>query len=310
MQEETVVVLMSTYNGERFLEKQLLSILQQQSCKVYLVIRDDGSSDKTVSIIKHYATIYANIKLIEGENVGFVQSFNELLQFASKLENKYFAFVDQDDIWLKRKLQTAIDYLRISDENMPCAFSSNSTLIDKKDNPIGTYIPFPLKLTKATLLINGLFQGCSMVFNKKAVEIYAAHPSPLKFHDLWMVYVCTFFGQFHFSDECLFLYRLHEKNVAGRKVKPKPKGLKAVIASFYFWTQQHCNHQDDALVFYHEFERQLNSSDKDLIFDYIHYKERLLSKLHLFFDKDVCPIRNGTFKEKFVYKLHILFNKI
>lgn len=51
MQEETVVVLMSTYNGERFLEKQLLSILQQQSCKVYLVIRDDGSSDKTVSII-------------------------------------------------------------------------------------------------------------------------------------------------------------------------------------------------------------------------------------------------------------------
>ena len=310
MQEETVVVLMSTYNGERFLEKQILSILQQQSCKVYLVIRDDGSSDKTVSIIKHYATIYTNIKLIEGENVGFVRSFNELLQYASKLKNKYFAFVDQDDVWLKWKLRTAIDYLRTSDENIPCAFSSNSKLIDQNGDPIGTYIPYPLKLTKATLLINGLFQGCSMVFNKKAVEIYADYPSPLKFHDLWMVYVCIFFGQFHFSDECLFLYRLHEKNVAGKKVKSKPKGIKAVIASFHFWTQQHSNHQNDAIMFYHEFEPQLNSNDKALIFDYIHYKERLISKLHLLFNKNVCPIRNGTLKEKIVYKLHILFNKI
>lgn len=310
MQEETVVVLMSTYNGERFLEKQLLSILQQQFCKVYLVIRDDGSSDKTVSIIKHYATIYTNIQLIEGKNVGFVKSFNELLQFASNLKYRYFAFVDQDDVWLKGKLKTAIGYLRTSDENLPCAFSSNSKLIDQNDNFIGTYIPFPLKLTKASLLINGLFQGCSMVFNKKAVEIYVAHPSPLKFHDLWMIYICAFFGHFHFSNECLFLYRLHEKNVAGKKVKPKPKGLQAVIASFHFWTHRHANHINDAMKFYQEFEQRLKMNDRVLIFDYIHYKENLASKLHLLFNKDVCPIRRGSFKDKVVYKLHILFNKI
>ena len=161
MQEETVVVLMSTYNGERFLEKQLLSILQQQSCNVQLVIRDDGSSDNTVSIIKHYATMYTNIHLIVGQNVGFKNSFNELIQFASRCNSKYYAFVDQDDVWLKKKLQTAIDYLRKVDDNIPCAFSSNSKLIDQYDNPIGIYIPFSLRLTKLTLLINGLFQGCS-----------------------------------------------------------------------------------------------------------------------------------------------------
>lgn len=310
MQEETVVVLMSTYNGERFLEKQLLSILQQQSCNVQLVIRDDGSSDNTVSIIKHYATMYTNIHLIAGKNVGFKNSFNELIQFASRCNSKYYAFVDQDDVWLKKKLQTAIDYLRKVDDNIPCAFSSNSKLIDQYDNPIGIYIPFSLRLTKLTLLINGLFQGCSMVFNKKAVDIYAAHPSPLKFHDLWMVYICGFLGQFYFSNECLFLYRLHENNVAGRKVTSKTKGLKAIVASFRFWTRQHCNHQLDATKFYQEFEQQLNARDKALIFDYIHYKNSFLSKLHLIFSKYVGPIKKGSFKDKMVYKLHILFNKI
>lgn len=310
MQEETVVVLMSTYNGERFLEKQLLSILQQQSCNVHLVIRDDGSSDKTVSIIRRYATIYTNIHLIEGKNVGFVNSFNELIKFVRNCNKKYFAFVDQDDIWLKNKLQIAIEHLQTANESLPCAFSSNSKLIDQNDKPIGTYIPFPLRLTKATLLINGLFQGCSMVFNKKAVEIYADHPSPLDFHDLWMVYICAFFGQFHYSDECLFLYRLHDKNVAGKKVKSKPKGLKAVLASFHFWTQQHSNHQDDAEKFYREFESQLPPNDRKLIFDYIYYKGRFCSKLNLFFNKELYPIKLGGLKNDLVYKLHILFNKI
>ena len=94
-----VAVLMSTYNGEKYIRDQIDSILSQIKVNVTLFIRDDGSTDSTVKIITQYTEKYSNIKFWVGENIGVGNSFMQLL-YSLTDEFDYYAFSDQDDIWL------------------------------------------------------------------------------------------------------------------------------------------------------------------------------------------------------------------
>ena len=93
MENKKVAVIMSTYNGERFIREQLDSILNQTYKNIEVVVRDDGSKDKTVEIVKEYMEKYSNIVLYQGENLGFIKSFFELLNLA---EADYYSYADQD----------------------------------------------------------------------------------------------------------------------------------------------------------------------------------------------------------------------
>ena len=92
---------MSTYNGEEFVAEQMDSILNQTYKNIEIIVRDDGSKDSTTKIIKEYQKKYKNIKLYEGENLGFIKSFFELLKL---VEADYYAYADQDDIWIENKI--------------------------------------------------------------------------------------------------------------------------------------------------------------------------------------------------------------
>ena len=102
----TVCVYMSTYNGEKFLQQQIDSIFQQKNVNVTLLVRDDGSTDRTVDIIKAQKQ---KIVLLEGMNIGAENSFMELLYYEQDAD--YYAFSDQDDVWMPDKLCTAIGKL-------------------------------------------------------------------------------------------------------------------------------------------------------------------------------------------------------
>ena len=107
--QEKVDILLATYNGERFLQKQIDSILQQTYSNFTIYIRDDGSKDGTIKIIKDYAQKYPNkILFIEDilGNLGVTQNFNELMKYSSA---NYIAFSDQDDIWLPQKIEKSFD---------------------------------------------------------------------------------------------------------------------------------------------------------------------------------------------------------
>ena len=91
METKKVAVVMSTYNGEQFIREQFDSILNQTYKNIEIVVRDDGSKDGTVDIVKEYQSKHNNIKLIEGENLGFVNSFFELLDLA---DAEYYAYAD------------------------------------------------------------------------------------------------------------------------------------------------------------------------------------------------------------------------
>ena len=106
---DNICILISTYNGHLYLDEQLESLYQLEHSKIMIVIRDDGSDDQTQLIIEKWANIL-DISLTKGTNVGWRKSFMELIY--NSPESDYYAFCDQDDIWLPNKLQVAIQKLK------------------------------------------------------------------------------------------------------------------------------------------------------------------------------------------------------
>ena len=106
-----VMVLLSSYNGEKYIREQLDSILTQQGVEVTLLVRDDGSRDATPRILREYAERCKNVIVLPEENVGCVSSFRKLLTEAYNYIDRvdYFAFADQDDVWLPEKLKSGAD---------------------------------------------------------------------------------------------------------------------------------------------------------------------------------------------------------
>ena len=221
MQKIKVLVLLSAYNGEDFIAKQISSILSQIDVEVKIVIRDDGSNDKTVSILRKLKKEYRDIELITAGNVGFVKSFTELAYYASVnySDFDFYAFADQDDLWYPNKLSVASEILTKFPRNEPNVYCSNSDLIDEKDNIIGKFKKYKPRYTRGNVIFYGTFQGCSMVFNKTALMEYVKHPPISAYHDRWMYLICHFLGNIYYDDKSQFGYRIHESNVVGTKVK-------------------------------------------------------------------------------------------
>lgn len=204
-----VAVIMSTYNGERFIKEQLDSILNQTYKNIEIVIRDDGSTDDTVRIIKAYQQKYKNIVLHEGENKGFIRSFFELLKLA---DADYYSYADQDDIWLEDKIKLAVDSLEMLDPNVPNMAFGNSDYYDEDMNFIGHS-----EKNKQFSFLKALFacvsQGMTMTVNKKTRDmIIECMPKSCFFHDWWTYLLCIGMGSVVYNNETTVKYRRRKEN--------------------------------------------------------------------------------------------------
>ena len=99
---DKVQVLLSTYNGEKYLQEQIESIIRQEDVEISLLIRDDGSCDKTIEIIENLKRKNSNIIYYSGNNLGPARSFMDLINKSGNFD--YYAFSDQDDVWKSKKL--------------------------------------------------------------------------------------------------------------------------------------------------------------------------------------------------------------
>lgn len=209
MSDKKVAVLLSTYNGEKYVGAQIHSILTQSYKNLVLVVRDDGSSDKTVKIVKEYMENYSNIKLVEGKNLGFIKSFFELL----KLEKAdYYAFADQDDIWLPDKIALAVESLNKLDDSKPNMAFSNSDYYDVdmkliKEGEKGKTFSFTNSLYECVT------QGMTMVINQKTKDTVLDYmPERVFFHDWWVYMICSGMGNVAYDDVTTVKYRRDGKN--------------------------------------------------------------------------------------------------
>lgn len=192
--QEKVDILLATYNGERFLQQQINSIFEQTHTNFFIYIRDDGSKDNTVSIIKEYVQKYPDkIAIIEDNfgNLGVTQNFNELMKYSTA---NYIAFSDQDDIWLPQKIEKSFNLLKEIEEkhnNLPAFVYSDMKIIDENDQL--THPSFwklaslaPKYFTFNRLLMQSIPHGCTILMNKKLKEIAFPIPQNAILHDHWL----------------------------------------------------------------------------------------------------------------------------
>lgn len=217
----TIQVLLSSYNGEKYVAQQIESILAQKNVDVHLLIRDDGSKDHTLEVMSKYQD--KNIKIIRGENCGSTKSFFTLMQLAGNFD--YYAFADQDDIWDHDKLFVAIE--KIKNYQKPAVYASNTRIVDSNSNFISCVKRTP-KINLGSAMIKNYAAGCTQVFNKLLmVETKKFPPPNVPYHDWWINILCLSLGGVSIYDPIPHMsYRQHGENVVGSNDSFFPKWSK------------------------------------------------------------------------------------
>lgn len=205
-----VAILLSTYNGEKYLREQIDSILNQTYQNFELIVRDDGSKDSTVEIIKEYMEKSDKITLMVGKNLGFIKSFFELLKHS---DADYFSFADQDDIWLPNKIELAVNSLNKLDDTKPNMAFSNVDYYDTEMNFMGNGDSKGKKPSFLNSLYECINQGMTMVINKTTRDYIVKNiPEKCFFHDWWTYMICTAFGNVVQDDVVTVKYRRAKTN--------------------------------------------------------------------------------------------------
>ena len=206
---------MATYNGAKYIEAQLDSILNQTLAPVEIIICDDHSTDNTSSIIKTYLN-KGPVKLLTNEKqLGIVGNFKKAAGLVSA--GNWVAFADQDDVWLPGKLQRLADELGLIDDDVtPALVYSDLTVIDSSENTIAPSFwqkqhIRPAKIRLSTLLYGNVITGCTMLVNNAMLQQFL-QMSESFLHDEWLALIAYSYGKVKLLDEQLILYRQHESN--------------------------------------------------------------------------------------------------
>ena len=298
-----ITVLMSTYNGEKYILEQLKSLEKQKGVLINLFIRDDGSTDNTVNIIKEYKTDKIKIKLICGENIGVRDSSVWLIKNC-QYKTEYYAFCDQDDYWLEENLISAIKIMDKDKEKIPKLYYSNIFVTDENLNIITKSNYNKVKDTLPVALANNPATGCTVVFNRELLEkVVFPENYKIRMHDWWMYKVCICIGGKIYKDKNSYIYyRQHGNNAVGAIRK------KSIIKQIYDFSKK---------ISYFSKEAELLKKDHlNLIMDKRKLKKiekveklaklGLLKRIKILFDKDFDI---GILKYTMQLKIAILIHK-
>ncbi|WP_315793752.1 glycosyltransferase family 2 protein [Paenibacillus sp. BIC5C1] len=220
MNKSKVCIMLSTYNGVKYIDEQMESLLAQYEVDVQINIRDDGSSDGTVQKLNEYAKSHPDqIRVIEGKNLGVIGSFFELMCQTEPVYD-FYAFCDQDDVWKQDKLIRAVTKLKSRQSNIPLMYCSSTQMVDQDLNHINVWPTLPPKaLSMYNAIVENCCVGCTIVINPVAFkQVRASIPSDLTqviMHDWWIYLYVSAFGVVIFDEEPMIQYRQHQNNVLG-----------------------------------------------------------------------------------------------
>jgi glycosyltransferase involved in cell wall biosynthesis len=226
-----VDILLATYNGGKFLGKQLDSLAKQSYQNWHLIIRDDGSSDQTLRLLNEFRGQHVSrVNIInDGKgSLGASQNFSELL---SHSRSDYITFCDQDDVWLPHKielsLQNVLELERAHGKNTPVLVYSDLQVVDEKLNLINNsfwqhqHINPDQGQAWNRLLIDNVVTGCASMFNRSLLVVASPVPKEAILHDWWFALAASLFGVMKPINQPTILYRQHISNVRGASKKPK-----------------------------------------------------------------------------------------
>lgn len=256
-----VNILISTYNGEKYIGQQIDSILQQTYQDYHIFIRDDGSTDHTVEIVQKLLKerhLSNNVTFIKGRNVGFRLSFYDLLRKSPK--GDFWAFCDQDDYWYPDKLANAIDWFQKQEdhEEIPMLYHGGVMIGDEDLYPIQKYHVNDFTYDFRTSFTSNIFFGFAMVINRPLYEkLIQVNFGKIKYHDWLAAMITTAFGRYHFAGQVDSIHRMHKNNTSAFYFWKKiPDGIRLLRGDNFY--------RSNTREFYRVFGNELSENQKRL----------------------------------------------
>ena len=223
----TVCILMGTYNGEKYLAEQLLSIENQTHKNWRVILSDDGSVDTTLTIAKGFQEKWGSdrLEIRQGPQQGFSKNFLSLACDPA-VKADYYAFSDQDDVWMADKLAKALVYFNQENNlNIPRLYCGRVKLVDQHLKPLGFSPLFVLPRSFRNALVQSIAGGNTMVFNQSVKNLL--EKSGLQHvvsHDWWLYQLVKGAGGVvYYDSEPSILYRQHNGAVMGSNCSLKAK---------------------------------------------------------------------------------------
>ena len=219
-----VEIIISVYNGEKYLEDQLNSIFSQTYQNFKIIIRNNGSTDNTELIINTYKKLYPNKIFIDPSKEQILPlylSFSSLLKYSS---SKYLMFSDADDVWLNFKIMKSLDEIKklenIYNPETPCLVFTDLIIVDKNLNLISKSMFHFQSLKPNRMKINYLLSqdiacGNTFIFNRALLNLIYPIPFGAGMHDIWTSLVAVTLGKVSYLNQSTILYRQHENNICG-----------------------------------------------------------------------------------------------
>ncbi|WP_374951381.1 glycosyltransferase family 2 protein [Mucilaginibacter sp.] len=297
-----ISVVIATYNGQKYLEQQIESILRQTVTPDEIIVCDDCSTDGTAAILESYKQQELLTYVVNNAQLGVIGNFKKGVALAKA--GNYISLSDQDDEWMPDKLEKCANLLKtIDSERMPCMVYSDLMLVDKDDNilnmsfwnEVGQQEKYQHNLQ--TLLFNQFVNGCTMLFNPALARMFSEIPNQVRFHhDDWIAVAAFAFGNVQRIDEPLVRYRKHDNNVtieADKKPRSRYRSIREQLLKVV-------KGQDDFLAIRLELANLF----------YGEYALKMTGEVKMYFEKFLSLQKRSYFFKKLAFRKMVMKFKI
>lgn len=221
-----VTILLATYNGEKYLEELINSLINQTYKDIKIIIRDDGSTDLTNVIINNYYEIYPDIIEICPTTVPTGSAAGNFFKMLEQYRDDYLMFCDQDDVWLPDKIEKTLYKMKNAENkygaDTPLLVHTDLFVTDADLNKISnSFVKYqklsPERTGLNELLMQNNITGCTVMLNRALQEKLFVLPYKCAMHDWWIGIVAAAFGKIEYLNSPTILYRQHTDNEVGAK---------------------------------------------------------------------------------------------
>ncbi|QIZ04501.1 glycosyltransferase [Limosilactobacillus reuteri] len=227
-----IAILMATFNGEIYIEKQINSIFSQTYKNFDLIICDDGSKDNTCNIIRKFMNNNKNIIFLKNTSSkhGQLRNFSFLFSYAVKQKKyDYIMFSDQDDIWFSKKLKCSLDLI-LKRKSKPTLLYTNYIVYDQNKGSHEKAYNIQYKESFESIFVQNWLMGCTMMMNKQMIDEIGSIPLNVDNHDYWIALIASLNNNIVYLDQATMIHRLHANNVT---TKAQNNVLKSKLNKIY-----------------------------------------------------------------------------
>jgi glycosyltransferase involved in cell wall biosynthesis len=223
----TIAVLMATYNGEKYIEEQLATIQNQTRKADYIVISDDGSTDRTFEILQEFAAASATpVLLLKNEKrLGYSDNFLSMMR---ECDADIVFLSDQDDVWHEHKIERVVAEFN-STKSLLLTHDITVTRSNVRDIIVQSYFK---ALGRSRIAPSFLVKGCALAYRRDLIDIIGWPPKDQSWtHDTWLCLLSSAIGVRDYVRETLILHRIHGGNASG-VIFSERSSLKRIVRYF------------------------------------------------------------------------------